>query len=200
MISDALEAPVSDEECLKLGLLNSVLASGYTLELILEVARDLLRCLSWRVRQKYRATGATRATTTIGTTMAGIRVLRGVPLDEVDDFWAGADVCKGGDEVLVEDAMVLFNGVAKTKGGASDTIKVIVETPLVQVLIGSPFSLVCVLTIEDVIVVYKVVVGGGPIFVGSTSCIFVGNRRCSKEDCSIFAKISKVKVLPEYVA
>jgi hypothetical protein len=103
MISDAFECPVSEDECLKLGPLNSDLGSGYALELILESLCDLLRFLSWRVRKKYSAMGATRATTTIGTTMAGIRVLRGMPWEGGGEVCDGAALCKEVDEVLVVD-------------------------------------------------------------------------------------------------
>jgi hypothetical protein len=87
----------------------------------------LLRFLSWRVRKKYRAIGATRATTAIGTTMAGMRVLRGVPGDELDDVWDGVDDCTdAGDGGGVEDAEAVVD-VAKAKDAC--TVIVIVEDP-----------------------------------------------------------------------
>ena len=111
--SDNFEFWVSDEYSLKAELLISCLESGYALEVTLELIRDLLRCLSWRVRQKYRTMGATRATTTIGTTIAGISVLRGVPCDEGEDVDVGGAVPAGvGDELVVEDGKVEVGDVA----------------------------------------------------------------------------------------
>lgn len=83
--------------------------------------RDLLRCLSWRVRQKYRTTGATRATTKIGTTMAGIRVLRGVALEGEEVCVEGAvSVEVGvGDELLVDEGGVLEGEDAKVSDNES---------------------------------------------------------------------------------
>lgn len=51
--------------------------------------------------------GAARATTTIGTTIAGIR-LSGIPWAGGDDVCAGGDVwTEEGDEVLVEEEEVV---------------------------------------------------------------------------------------------
>lgn len=75
--------------------------------LVCKAVRDFLRCLSWRVRKKYKAMGAARATTTIGTTIAGIR-LSGIPWAGGDDVCAGGDVwTEEGDEVLVEEEEVV---------------------------------------------------------------------------------------------
>ncbi len=113
MISDALEGPVPDEECVKSCFLYSILVSGYTLELICEAVRVFLRCLSWRVRKKYKAMGAIRATTTIGTTIAGIR-LSGMPWTGGEDVSAGGDVWTGeADEVIVEEEEGVGGGVAE---------------------------------------------------------------------------------------
>ena len=131
MISEAFEAPVSEEVCPKLGCLNSALGSGYALELTLEALGDLLRFLSCRVRKKYRAMGATRAITAIGTTIAGMRVLRGVPLGGLDDGWAGADVCTDAGGGTVEDAEIVVN-VAK----AREDIVAVASCPVGAKMVG----------------------------------------------------------------
>ena len=141
MISDALEAPVSNEECVKSCFLYSILVSGYAFVFIREVFRDFLRRLSWRVRKKYKAMGATRATTTIGTTIAGIR-LSGIPWAGGEDVSAGGDVWAGeGDGVVVEDEEVV-SGKEASVASDPDPFKVMVVTEVsATVASGSPSML-----------------------------------------------------------
>lgn len=148
MISDALEAPVSDKECAKPCFLYSVLVSGYALELICEVVRCFLRCLSWRVRKKYKATGATRATTTIGTTIAGIR-LSEKPWAGGEDDSADGDVWVGeGDEVIFE----VEEAVSSEEASVASTGPVKIEVS-VTVVSGRPMLSYRVLVLTDVMMV-----------------------------------------------
>jgi hypothetical protein len=101
------------------------------------------------VRKKYRAIGATRAIMAIGTTMAGIRVLRGVPLDGVDDLWAGPDGCTDeGDGGTGGDAEEVVNDAVARVG----IIVMVVSPSTKMVLIGDPFWN-SVFTAKDVVVV-----------------------------------------------
>ncbi len=135
MISDALGAPLSDEECVKSCFLYSSLVSGYALELICEAIRDFLRRLSCRVRKKYKAIGATRAITTIGTTIAGMR-LGGMPWAGGEDVSAGGDVWAGeAVEVFVEDEEV---GRGKEASVVSDSRPLKVEVVVVVVELDVP--------------------------------------------------------------
>jgi hypothetical protein len=86
-------------------------------------------------------TGATRATRAIGTTIAGIRVLRGVPLEEAEDVWdAGVGCTVAGAVLIVDDGKVVGGGLSLVMGTGPDRVDIIVEIPMVHVLSGCPFS------------------------------------------------------------
>jgi hypothetical protein len=96
--------------------------------------------------------GATSATTTIGTTIAGIRVLRGRPLLEEEE-----GVCREAGESVGEGEIELGVGVAaKVSGVGPGRVKTMTEAEFVQVANGRPSSeLICVLSTKDVrVVVY----------------------------------------------
>lgn len=87
------------------------------------------------MRQKYRIRGAARATTTIGTTIAGIKVLRGMPLDDAEELCDGGAVCtEVGDEGVVDDVEVVNIGGAEATAACVNVTSDII----VWVLIARP--------------------------------------------------------------
>jgi hypothetical protein len=78
----------------------------------------------------------------MGTTIAGISVLSGMPLEEGGGVCVGAPVSTGADdELIVGDAMVPEGDVAVARGAGPGKVCVIVTAPLVQVFSGSPSEL-----------------------------------------------------------
>ena len=111
-------------------------------------------------------TGAIKAITTTGATIAGMRVLSGMPLDGVEEVCDGGAVCTTViDDLTVDGAMVVVNAAAEVIDSGPDGDNVMTETPMVEVRRGAPSSrLNCVLSIADVTVVgYKPPAVGGAL-------------------------------------
>lgn len=99
--------------------------------------------------------GATRATTTIGTTIAGMSVLSGMALEDEEGVCVGTVVSAGASgESKLNVATVPEDGPAVARGGGPSNVCVEVATASrVQVLSGLPLEPSWVLRMKEVTVV-----------------------------------------------